>query len=169
MIPNFKFCLTDPSLDDSYLPQKSEDLSVGFDLRASETVVIKPFETVKIPLGVKCFLPNDYWLDLRPRSSTMAKRNLHCLYGVIDESYEGPILLAATLVKPITIPLGSMNNVEYWMEQNSVTIEKGEKIAQLIPVSKQSMNPSLVSQEEFSRLCSERGAKRGAGGFGSTS
>ena len=51
----------------------------------------------------------------------------------------------------------------------SLVIPFGERIAQLIPVRRQEMLCESVSNEEFDRLCVERGGKRGSGGFGSTS
>jgi dUTPase len=83
------------------------------------------------------------------------KKNLHALYGVIDEDYEGNMIFACQYQ-----PTNS-NNI--------LSIEKGEAVGQLIPVKRQEIVVEQVSNEEYERLCKERSATRGAGGFGSTS
>lgn len=154
MIPNFKFCL-DEGLDESFLPTRSEPNATGWDVRAAKDIEIAHKQTVLIPLGFKIISPPGWWLELRPRSSTHAKKHLLSLYGVIDNDFFGNCFLCVTLIDHTkgTIPL---------------TIEKGERIGQLIPYKLQDMNVEKISSEEFDQLSAERKTIRSPEGFGSS-
>lgn len=158
--PEFKFVL-DAGLDESFLPQKATPYDTGWDVKAAETVIFKPLDMVKVPLGFRAFCPPGYWLELRPRSSTFMKKRLSALYGVIDECYEGPVCAALLWIPnwdmAVNDPMGP-----------TLVVEKGERICQLVPFKRQEMGVVGVSEEEYKQLCSTRGAKRGEGGFGST-
>lgn len=159
-IPTFRFAL-DEGLDSSFLPTRGTDRATGWDVRAAEAVAIQSGFYAKIPLGFRALCPPGWWLELRPRSSSFAKKNLHALYGVIDEDYEGKMIFACTYrPDPGFKPDG---------DTGYLSIAKGEAIGQLIPVRRQEMLVEQISNEEFERLCKERSASRGAGGFGSTS
>lgn len=151
-IPEFKFALLNGK-DSSFLPQRANDTDTGWDVKAAQSITIKNHQTILIPLGIKVFAPSGWWLNLRPRSSTFAKKNLSCLYGVIDEGYENQLFLACQFLT---------------IDKDSVLIEEGERIGQLIPVQRQEMIVSEVSFEEFDNLCAMRKGTRGTGGFGST-
>jgi dUTP pyrophosphatase len=158
-IPNFRFALND-GLDSSFLPTRGTEKATGWDVRAASTVIINAGDYAKIDLGFRALIPPGWWLELRPRSSSFAKRNLHTLYGVIDEDYEGKMVFACQFVpSPKDIVPGT---------QLSLSILKGEALGQLVPVRRQEMTVEQVSNEEFDRLCNERGYSRGVGGFGST-
>jgi dUTPase len=93
-------------------------------------------------------------MELRPRSSSFAKKNLHALYGVIDEDYEGNCVFAAQYIPH-----------DYTV---ALEIQEGEAIGQIIPVKRQEMIVERVTNEEYEKLCKGRQATRGSGGFGST-
>jgi deoxyuridine 5'-triphosphate nucleotidohydrolase len=162
-IPEFQFTLN-PGLDDSFLPTQAEKHATGWDVRAAETVIFQPTITVKVPLGLRCFSPYGYWLELRPRSSTFAKKNLSALYGVIDQNYEGQIIAALQWLPPY-YEVG--NDLKDYLSQQMV-VEKGERLCQIVPVRRQIMKVKAISEEEFNDLCQIRGGERGAGGFGSS-
>lgn len=169
IIPQYKFAVTD-GLDDSYLPVRGDSYATGWDVRAADNITFSPLETIKIPLGLRCFAPPGWWLELRPRSSTFTKKNLSALYGVIDESYAGELLFACQWNPSVLkinkrMKFGIETNL--W-EENQLKIEKGERIGQLIPVRRQEMEIQRISNEEFEKLCQQRGCERGTGGFGST-
>ena len=128
-----EFFFTSFREDDTYIPSKAHENDTGWDVKACEDYVIKPFETAKIRLGIRCFAPEGWWLELRPRSSTMAKKNLHCLYGVIDSGYEGEIILAATWIPPMNCT--HINDVYNYFANNR--LEDAPKVERLIlpPVS----------------------------------
>lgn len=169
--PIYNFNILDSSLDHTYLPAKGESHSTGWDVRAAVSVKLRPTQAFKIPLGIRCIAPEGYWLELRPRSSTFGKKNLHALYGVIDQSFEGELIFACQWIPPFTP--GAMYMTEFADEvgeyfSSELIIEKGDRIGQLVPVRRQEMIAREVSTEEFERMCKERGLQRGAGGFGST-
>jgi dUTPase len=165
--PEFKFALReDLKNQDGFIPQRSDSYATGWDVRCAERdgVTFKPFEHKLINLGFRVFAPDGWWLELRPRSSTHAKKHLSCLYGVIDENYAGFAFLSCQWSPPIVNDWGIVPKINT-MELH---IGFGERIGQLVPVRRQVMIASLISNDEFEQLCKERGDKRGAGGFGST-
>ena len=154
MIPTFKFLVLD-GLGDEFLPTKAEPNATGWDVRAAEYTCLFSYETKKISLGIRCFAPSGFWLELRPRSSTYAKKNLSSLYGVIDEGYENVLLFACKWIP----------NPD---DGDKLIINKGDRIGQLVPVRRQEMIVEKVTESEFNELCASRGSLRGLGGFGST-
>lgn len=152
-IPIFRFNLLD-GLIEHYLPSKGSERATGWDVKSTENLIIKYGEYVKINLGFRMFAPPGWWAELRPRSSSFAKKNLHALYGVIDEDYEGQVLFACQY-----LPSNKLDELK---------IDKGEAIGQIIPVIRYNMIVTGVSNEEYETLCKERDSLRGAGGFGST-
>jgi dUTP pyrophosphatase len=157
--PEFKFALREDLKDKpEFLPTRSNQNDTGFDVRCAEPdgVTFLPFECKTISLGIRAFCPEGYWYELKPRSSTFVKKNLHCLYGTIDECYGGTLMLAAQY-----IPLASIS-------EPFLRIEFGERIGQIIPVRRQEMIVTGISNEEIERLYLERNSSRGAGGFGSS-
>jgi len=152
-VPDFKFCLVE-GCDDTFLPTKGESKSTGWDVRSRIKTVIHPYSYFKIPLGFKAFPPDGWWFHLNPRSSSFIKLNMHCLIGIVDEAF----------------PLEVMFCGQYMPEQknkSTLTIDVGDRIGQIIPVKRQEMIVSSISNEEFDRLVSERAAER-TGGMGST-
>lgn len=160
MTPTFKFAVREDLKDSefNFLPTKSDEGAACYDVRCAEPegVIVKPGEYCKIRLGFRMFAPPDYWLEVRPRSSSFAKKYLHSLYGVIDFNFENELLWLAKYDPGF--PNKHMN----------LKIEFGEKIAQVRPVKLQEMVVEGVSGEEYDRLCKERNGTRGLGGFGST-
>ena len=171
MIPEYKFALLEDIKDNKeFLPTKAEPKSSGWDVRAAmknrKPLEIRPFEYVKIPLGIRGFCPEGYWYELKPRSSTFGKKSLHALYGTIDESYEGELLFACQYIPFIDfLP-------DAWVDQllnARLTIDFGETIAQIIPVKRQEAIMLEISNEELDAQYKNRNGSRGTGGFGSTS
>jgi len=169
--PLFKFALREDLINNKeFLPTKGEPDATGWDVSCAfkdekqYPVEVKAGDWIKIPLGFRCFAPKGWWLELRPRSSTAAKKNLHALYGVIDTSYEGELIFCAQYLPHQLRYKISDPNVN-----NDLLLQFGEKIGQLIPVKRQEMIVEEISNEDFNDYCQTRGAQRGAGGFGSTS
>jgi dUTP pyrophosphatase len=158
-IPIYRFAMRNELAEQpQYYPKKGSERATGWDVCAAprEAVVLRAGQYAKIPLGFRVFPPEGWWLELRPRSSTFAKKQLHCLYGVIDEDYEGECLFACQYIPDIS-SLG-----------HDITIASGDAIGQLLPVIRQEMKVEIVSNEEYENLCKTRNTSRGAGGFGST-
>lgn len=161
MIPVFSFALRD-GLDETFLPTRGSTYATGYDVRAAwadgEAHIIQPGEYIKIPLGFRVIAPIGWWLELRPRSSTFAKKHLHALYGVIDEDYEGENVFACQY-----LPESLGNNLSAGLK-----IEFGESIGQIIPVETKPMIVKSISNKLYDETVGHRGYHRGAGGFGST-
>lgn len=166
-IPIFRFAIRENLKDvtrdglSAFLPTRGTERSTGWDVKAALTngltdLVIRPGSHVKIPLGFRVFAPEGWWLELRPRSSSFAKKNLHALYGVIDEDYEGECIFACQYL-PDLRSLG-----------NDLVIKFGEAIGQIVPVKRQEMIVAEITNTDYDSACKARNAARGAGGFGST-
>src|SRR6266404_3537788 len=108
MNPEFLFSLReDLQNEKQFLPTRAEEKASGWDVRAAmpdrKPLIIKPFEYVKIPLGFRTFCPEGWWYELKPRSSTFAKKHLHSLYGTIDETFEGEALYCGQFIPPLSV------------------------------------------------------------------
>lgn len=176
--PSFKFALREDLKDQKqFLPKRSENRASGWDVFAAmpdkQPLVIKPFQHVKIPLGFRAFCPEGWWFELKPRSSTFAKKYLHSLYGTIDNGFEGQLQFSAQYIPTLTLT-GKMyfnsNPSRTWEfgppMPEPLTIQFQEAIGQIIPVKLQEMEVVDISNEEYDALCAERKGERGTKGFG---
>ena len=133
----------DPSVE---LPSYAYAGDAGLDLRASEDVVLQPFERRLISTGLAIAIPEGYAGFVQPRSGMALKKGLSMANtpGLIDSHYRGEL-------KVVAVNLDAQEPIE---------IQKGERIAQLViqkvPVV------DLVEVEELDET------DRGAGGFGSS-
>jgi dUTP pyrophosphatase len=101
------------------LPAYMTEGSAGMDLCADIQGEIKlaPLERKLIPTGIAVALPAGFEAQIRPRSGLALKQGVTMVNspGTIDSDYRGEIQL-------IAINLGS----------DSVTIERGQRIAQMV-------------------------------------
>lgn len=129
------------------LPKYETVGSSGLDLAASieNPVNIAPGKTSIIPTGISVSIPQNYEIQIRPRSGLAAKNQVTVLNtpGTIDADYRGEI-------KVILINLSN----------KTFKVENGSRIAQMVlcPIIK-------VKFKEVENL---EKTDRGAGGFGST-
>lgn len=128
--------------DSAILPTKAHETDAGWDLYADNAVVIGPGETGMIDLGIAAEIPEGYFALIRDRSS-MARKSLAVLGGVVDSEYRGSI----------KVVLHNSGKSEF-------SVEPGDKIAQalILPVP-------TVKVVEVKSLSD---SARGEGGFGST-
>ena len=102
-------------------PTRGSIHSAGYDIYTYDNYVIEPKQSVLIKTGIKAYMPQDEYLDLRVRSSLGIKRQLMLATGasVIDADYynnddnEGEIMV-----------------VLYNYGDTTQTIEAGEHIVQ---------------------------------------
>lgn len=134
-------------LDDSVeLPSYAYEGDAGLDLRASESVVLRPFERRLIGTGLAVAIPDGYAGFVQPRSGLALKQGLSMANtpGLVDAHYRGELKVCA-------INLDSNNDIH---------ISRGDRIAQLViqrvPVV------DLVEVKELDVT------DRGIGGFGSS-
>jgi dUTP pyrophosphatase len=123
--------------------------AAGFDLRASEHGSIKPNEFKVVPTGLFFDLPENFEIQVRPRSGLAAKKGVTVLNspGTIDSDYTGEI-------KVILINHGN----------ETFDIAKGDRIAQAVIATVTAKN--IIKLNKVSKI--EKDTERGAGGFGST-
>lgn len=156
-----------------YLPERCEDLSTGYDVRnAGPDIELVPFQKALIPLGFRAFIPEGWYFELYPRSSTFHKKSIHSLYGVIDESFENYWFFACQYIPEIKLHRDDFGNL-LWnhyisSSADSIQIAHGDRIAQIILRKRYSFDPFEVSNDDYLEVVKQRGAKRGIGGFGST-
>ena len=129
--------------DDAKLPTRGSAKSAGLDLYSIEEVTLAPGERAAVKTGLVVAIPEGFYGRIGPRSGLAVKHGIDTLAGIVDADYRGEILCAI-------INLG----------QETVTLKKGERIAQLIIESIITLEP--VWAESLDET------KRGAGGFGST-
>ena len=129
------------------LPSYQTAASAGMDLRANneDPIMLKPLERAIIPTGIYIELPVGYEAQIRPRSGLAAKKGISLVNspGTIDADYRGEI----------GVILVNLSN-------ESFTVEKGERIAQMVIAKHEQAQWVLVDELGES--------ERGAGGFGST-
>ncbi len=132
---------------DLALPGYATEQSAGMDLLAAieAEVVLAPGERRLIPSGIAIALPAGLEAQVRPRSGLALKHGVTVLNspGTVDADYRGEIGV-------ILINLG----------QEPFTIQRGDRIAQLVIASHAQARWRVVEALEDSA--------RGAGGFGST-
>lgn len=179
-LPVFKFALREDLADDErFLPTRAEPKATGYDVRAAfpdkQPLLLKPFDYAKIPLGVRGFCPDGWWYEIKPRSSTFAKKFCHALYGTVDETYEGELIFACQYIPPVLFNLHKgqkdWGKIPEWYAPSTLDILKidfGDAVGQLIPIKRQEMTVQKISNEEIELEYKNRNAIRGAGGFGST-
>ncbi len=132
---------------DVQLPEYKTSGASGVDLIAfiKEPINLEPKTSVLIPTGLSVAFPEDYEIQIRPRSGLAAKNNISVLNtpGTIDSDYRGEI-------KVIIYNHGNEN----------FSINNGDRIAQMIlaPVVKMELEEKNDLPESI----------RGKGGFGST-
>jgi dUTP pyrophosphatase len=129
------------------LPSYATSGASGMDIRAflEAPMQLEPMQRVLIPTGLFISIPENWEVQIRPRSGLAIKQGLTCLNtpGTIDADYRGEI-------KVILINLSS----------EIQTIQDGDRIAQMVFQKVEKANWELVQQLD--------NTGRGAGGFGHT-
>jgi dUTP pyrophosphatase len=135
-----------PSNPDLPLPERATAHAAGYDVRSADaSVVLRPGEIRLVNTGLLMELPEGVECQVRPRSGLALKYGvtLPNSPGTIDPDYRGEL-------RVIMQNLGS----------EAVTLERGERIAQLVFARFET--PQVVEVERLSDT------DRGTGGFGST-
>jgi dUTP pyrophosphatase len=125
------------------VPSKAYPDDAGFDLVCTEAKTLMEGDTVDVSTGIAIAMPPGWWGRIVGRSSTMRKRGLMVIEGVIDAGFRGELFTCVH------------NPREF-----QVTIEPGDRLAQLLflPV------PTVHWVERTELPASERGTN----GFGSS-
>lgn len=134
-----------PNNDDLPLPAYETAGAAGMDLRAAESVTLKPGARHLVPTGLSIALPEGFEAQVRPRSGLAVKYGVTVLNspGTIDCDYRGEI----------KVPLINHGQDEF-------IIARGDRIAQMVIAS--------VTRIVWTEVESLDETARGAGGFGSS-
>ena len=127
------------------LPSYETIGSAGCDVRSTHSATIGQGLSTLIKTGLYVEIPLGYEIQVRPRSGLAYKKQITVLNspGTIDADYRGEIGV-------IIINHGL----------STVTLEKGERIGQLVL--------NKVEQIEWNPVLALADTSRGSGGFGST-
>ena len=132
---------------DVNIPKYETEGSSGLDLEAyiEKDLRLLSGERKLVPTGVSVAMPNNFEIQIRPRSGLAYKNGISVVNtpGTIDSDYRGEI-------KVLLINLGT----------EAITIKKFQRIAQMVicPIIKANLKEVQDLPETI----------RGAGGFGST-
>jgi dUTP pyrophosphatase len=128
------------------LPAAAHPGDAGLDLRAADSAEVAPGERAMIPTGLAVAIPDGHAGLVLPRSGLASKQGLTLANapGLIDAGYRGEVIVAVV-------------NLD---REHAVTIEAGDRIAQLVVVALPSVTPAFVEGLPAS--------PRGEGGFGSS-
>jgi len=128
------------------LPGRATEHAAGYDVRSAEDdITLQPGEIRLVGTGLVMELPEGVECQVRPRSGLALKHGITLPNspGTIDPDYRGEVRVIMQNLGP-----------------EPVTLERGERIAQL--VFARFLAPEIEAVEEVSST------GRGEGGFGST-
>ena len=125
--------------------------SACFDITCIETTTIRAGSSAVVPNGLNLTISDDqrYWMQIQLRSSKGFKYSLIPHYGTVDAGYTGNLGVKI-----------------YNVGKMDVTIEEGERYAQIAVIKKPKYEIVELDDEEFEDLKSRQA--RGDGGFGSS-
>ena len=129
------------------LPTYKTSGSSGMDLVAyiKNKIIINPGKTAMIPTGIAVAIPNNYEIQIRPRSGLAAKKGISVLNtpGTVDADYRGEIkIILINLSKKLFV------------------VKSGDRIAQMV------LCP--IAKGKFKTVKKLPRTIRDKGGFGST-
>ena len=124
------------------------DSDSGFDLYSSDEYTIPAFGRMLIPTGISFQIPQDFEIQVRPKSGLALNHGLTVLNtpGTIDEGYNGEVKVIVFNTNP-----------------EPFTITRGMKIAQAVVA--RCVTGRWVNLEKVEKLGN---TERGNNGFGST-
>lgn len=134
--------------NDAVTPKYNYESDSGFDLHATEDILVEPLGRVLVPTGLKFDIPKGFEIQVRPKSGLALKEGLTVLNtpGTVDEGYDGEVKV-----------------IIYNINGQSYQIKKGQKIAQAI------LCPVRAGWSVYLHEIVELNQKeRGNNGFGST-
>lgn len=153
---------------DAKMPEYAHPDDSGMDVYAVDDYVIHPGETKLIPTGIKVAVPNGYEIQIRPKSGRALKTKMRIAnsIGTVDAGFRGELQVIIENIEP------PIKDITYDFDDNGrpiitsilrgsdMTIEKGEKLAQLVLME--------VPKAVLFQVENLDDTERGNGGFGST-
>lgn len=145
--------------DDAILPTRSHEDDAGLDMYAAEDKTVVQNDNV-VRLGVGVDIPRGYVGLLLPRSS-MNKKGIVTLLGVIDSGYTGEVKVAfaprQNLAKFGDRDSNGLTSDE--VHSSYIFVNKGDRVCQLVVVPIMCVDACWDTEKE---------EERGINGFGST-
>lgn len=125
--------------------------SACFDITCTETTIIRARSKAVVPNGLNLTISDKdkYWMQIQLRSSKGFKYDLVPHYGTVDAGYTGDLGV-------------KIYNLGY----EDVTIEEGEKYAQIAVIEKPDYEIIELTDEQYEEL--KMTQQRGDKGFGSS-
>lgn len=156
--------------DNAVIPTKAFPTDSGFDLVASEDVIVEPGETKLITTGIAVQLPPGYEAQVRPRSGVTSRTKLRVQLGTIDNAYRGEIGVIVDNIhaedeadkrthNPVLLN-GYIYADRGRYPKNTYLIRKGDRIAQLAV--------QALPRVEAIEIEDVGASERGSAGFGSS-
>jgi len=128
---------------EAILPKQMHEGDAGFDLYASEGVVIPPKGRVAVKTGIAIAFPPGHAMFIKDRSGLAVRHGITTMAGIIDAGYRGEYMV-----------------VLYNTTDEPYEIEQGHRIAQALLVP--------LPEIEILEVDALEASSRGEGGLGST-
>lgn len=128
------------------LPSRATEHAAGYDIRSAEdAVTLQPGEIRLVATGLVMELPEGMECQVRPRSGLALRHGITLPNspGTVDPDYRGELRVIMQNLGP-----------------EPVTLERGERIAQLVF--------ARFEEPEIAEVAELTATERGEGGFGST-
>lgn len=149
-------------LEGGQLPSKAHVTDAGFDVYATDDIILYPGQIIKHPLNIKMKLPGGSWAQVETKSGLGSKGQL-VFAGVIDENYRGiPHVIMTNLNWGSKVFTDENGQEQLALNPTPIIIKKGQKLAQF------TMNPH---SNEFFVVQVDKidgDTDRGEQGFGSS-
>lgn len=137
---------------DAVIPKVAyNNTSACFDITCVETTIIPAKSSAVVPNGLNLTIDNkeNYWMQIQLRSSKGFKHELIPHYGTVDCGYTGNL----------GVKIYNVGDID-------VTIEKGERYAQIAVIEKPQYEIIELNDKQFEIL--KNSQERGDAGFGSS-
>jgi dUTP pyrophosphatase len=128
--------------EDAVIPKYAREHDAGFDLIASQDVLIEPGETKLVPTGLAFELPPGYEMQIRPRSGVTLKTKLRVQLGTIDSGYRGEVkVIVDNIAQDDSWGVGHYLGIDgephtdisgYEGHSDTYLVRKGDRIAQAV-------------------------------------
>ena len=142
-------------------PRNAYGNDAGWDLAVIEDYLLVEGQGVDMRTGLAVAIPDGYYGRIVARSSTMRKRGLMVMEGIIDAGFRGE------LFSYVYMPADPLHlKVDQQMgSKRSVSVQRGESVAQLIIQRVEPITFVCFPKHIFERSTA---SARGTQGFGSS-
>jgi dUTP pyrophosphatase len=127
---------------EAVIPKYAREHDAGFDLIATEDVIIEPGVTMLVPTGLAFELPPEYEMQIRPRSGVTLKTKLRVQLGTIDSGFRGEVkVIVDNIAQDDSWGVGHYLGIDgnphtdiagYEGKSETYLVRKGDRIAQAV-------------------------------------